>query len=221
MSVFAKFRSSSSVDLDADPLGLEDAVATVRRHQNKLHENRRRITELESVVLAPQAEGNIRRDGAVSGNLDHMRKQLAELHAARDELTMLNSGVQFRQNELFQAQDELSRRLRRRLVVGQAAQVRALDEVVQGRVLVALAELEAAAAEFAEFSVRGTFNAETNPLLRRVAEFRRALTDPAEGFWPKLVEHAEKVWADEPAAEAILASNAALEQRPPNLAGLF
>lgn len=217
MGVFTRFRTAGGTS--ADPLGIQAAIDTIAREREALTSAQRRRAALDD-ALSPAAKQQAIDAASQTGRVEDLLAATKAQADAETERQVLGRFIPNQQTRIRQAQDQLTALKVRRAQVGQALQVLALQAGVAD-LLAAAQRMEDAAAPFARWSNSGVFDAETNPLLVRLAELRRYLTGNEPGDWATLVARAESVADSEPEALAIAMSDVDASSKPPPGTGLW
>ncbi|MGE4164037.1 MAG: hypothetical protein AB7G23_20105 [Vicinamibacterales bacterium] len=217
MGVFSRFRADG--ELDADPLGIQAAVQAVTEERARLADAQRRIVKLGE-QLTPRARQQAMDQAAQTGRVEDVLAARKADADAETELEVLQRFIPGQQSRIAAAQEELNRLKVRRLQVGQALQIAALNEALPG-LLAAIDQVRAAAAPFADWSKHDLWGGETNPLLVRLHELQRYLTGNEPGDWSTMVAIAGRALDSETDAVAIAMSQPERASRPAASHGLF
>lgn len=217
MGVFQRFRVDAGIA--DDPLGIQGAIEEVSRERERLADAKSRLALLET-ELTPEAREKAMERATVTGQVADLldaRKRQADAEA---EAEVLRRFIPNQQNRIAAAQEQLRRLKVRRLQVGQALQLVALNESLPA-LLAAIEQLRIAAAPFADWSAHDLFGNETNPLLVKLNELQRYLTGNEPGDWATFMTLAQRTLDGEQWALAIAMSEPDRAARPPASAGLF
>ncbi|MGE3292469.1 MAG: hypothetical protein AB7O95_13910 [Geminicoccaceae bacterium] len=194
-------------------------MENLSRERERLAEAKARLERLEA-ELDPRERERVMERATVTGEVADLldaRKRLADAEA---EAEVLRRFIPSQRTRISAAQDQLHRLKVRRLQVGQALQLVALNESLPA-LLAAIDQLRAAASPFADWSAHDLFGGETNPLLVKLNELHRYLTGNQPGDWATFMALAQRTLDGEQWAVAIAMSQPERAARPAASHGLF
>lgn len=213
MRVFTKHREQQS-----DPLGLLAAVERVEQAKAEVAGSEKRIAELDA-TLAPRARMAAEQQVRMTGDFDAAKRLRDELADAEVELSVRRAHLPGLHSQVGAATDDLRARQCRRVEIGQAVEIAAVDRHVS-KLQATLIEILNAAAPYA-WATHDLHGSPHNPLVREAQRLLRFLESDDRDGWLYMTGRAAAVLDAEPQADEILASDPTSQGRPASHTGLY